>query len=269
MSTDVEAEGAMWIAYTRAVSPRLAECELTHLPREPIDLEVARAQHATYERALRDLGCEVRRLPDAPDHPDSVFVEDVAVVVDEVAVVTRPGALSRRGEVTGVAEALARHRTVRHIEAPGRVDGGDVLVVGNLVFVGASERTDLEGARQLQETLEPFGYQVRRVPVRGCLHLKSAVSVAADDMVVLNPDWVDRRTFRDLRVVEVAAGEPVAANVLRVGDAVLLAAGHPRTADRIAAAGVSRQVSVDVSELEKAEAGVTCCSLVFRAEAEA
>ncbi len=266
MSAGDPGEASRWIAFTRAVGPRLVECELTHLARAPIDVERAAAQHEAYEAALRGLGCQVVRLPDLPDHPDGVFVEDVAVVLDGVAVVTRPGAASRRGEVVGMAEMLRPHRPVRCIEEPARLDGGDVLVAGKRVFVGASARTDLEGARQLAAILEPLGYQVRRVTVRGCLHLKTAVTAVADGVLVLNPAWVERGAFPGFDTIPVAEREPLAANVLRIGDAVLVPAAHPRTAERIAAAGVSNQVALDVSELAKAEAGVTCCSLVLRTE---
>jgi dimethylargininase len=164
------------IAITRQISPRFNECELTHLDRQPIDLDLARAQHRQYETALRDLGCEVISLPPEPELPDSVFVEDVALVFDEAAVITRPGADSRKPETESIARALAPYRTLFAIEAPGMLDGGDVLRVGKTVCVGLSSRSNQSSVEQLQRILAPFGYSVKIVEVTGCLHLKSAVA---------------------------------------------------------------------------------------------
>jgi dimethylargininase len=255
------------LALTRPVSPRLAECELSHLERVPIDVARAAAQHADYEAALEVAGIRLVPVPAAPDLPDAVFVEDTAVVLDEVAILTRPGAESRRPEVDGVAPVLVAHRPIRRIEAPGTLDGGDVLVVGRHVFVGVSQRTNEAGADQLRTILESLGYAVRMVAVTGCLHLKSAVTALSDDTLLLNPDWVDPASLDAFRLVEVAPDEPTAANVLRLPDRVLMAAGHPDTARRIRDAlptGDVGVVEVDVSELAKAEAGVTCCSILLR-----
>ena len=166
----------MLIALTRAVPPSIDRCELTHLERTPIDYARAAEQHDRYEAALAALGCRVERLPDAPDLPDSVFVEDTAVVFDELAVIARPGAVSRRGEVTAAMAALERYRRVACIEAPGTLDGGDVLVTERRVFVGDTPRTNADGARQLAALIAPLGFDVVRVPVTECLHLKSSVS---------------------------------------------------------------------------------------------
>lgn len=252
------------IALTREVSSMLARCELTHLDRQAIDPDRARAQHRGYEECLRALGCEVRRVPPAPDLPDAVFVEDAAVVVDEVAVVTRPGAPSRRDEVGSVAEALATHRPLARIEAPGTLDGGDVLVVGRRVFAGLSTRTNEDGIRQLARALAPHGYDVRPLPVARCLHLKTAVSRVAPRTVLLNPDWVDAREFAAFDRIAVHPDEPWAANALCVGGRVVHPQAFPRTRERLAARGLDVR-AVDVSELAKAEGGVTCCSLVFDA----
>src|SRR5262245_23966723 len=138
----------MRVALTRDISPALASCELTHLPRVPIDVERARAQHREYEQALAEAGCEVQRLPSSAEMPDSVFVEDIAIVFDELAIVTRPGAESRRIEVQAIADALQKYRRLRCIAAPGTIDGGDVLVVGRRVYVGLSSRTNAEAVRQ-------------------------------------------------------------------------------------------------------------------------
>jgi len=253
------------VAITRDVSPSLAHCELSFVERAPIDLARAVEQHLAYREALAALGCEVHALPALPAHPDAVFVEDVAVVVDEVAVMTRPGAASRRGEGATVASALARWRPLHAIEAPGTLDGGDVLRIGRQVYVGESARSNAHGIAQLRALLAPHGYTVQGVPIRGCLHLKSAVTALADDTVLLQPAWVAREAFAGHRIVEVDAAEPHAANVLRIGRRVLSPACFPRTHARIRAAGIE-VVPVGVSELQKAEGAVTCCSLVFAAD---
>jgi dimethylargininase len=252
------------VALTRDVSSSLARCELTHLPRETIDVDRARTQHRAYEDVLRSVGCDVRRLQPRPEMPDAVFVEDAAVVFDELAVVTRPGAPSRRDEVESVAETLASYRALRTIEPPGTLDGGDVLVIGRSVFVGRSTRTNEEGVRQLAHAVAPHGYAVRSVTVTSCLHLKSAVTRVASDTVLLNGDWVDAQAFAAFDRIEVDADEPWAANALEIGGAVVYAADFPRTRDRLLRRGLDVR-EVDVTELAKAEGGVTCCSLVFGA----
>lgn len=249
------------LALTRPVSPGIDRCELTYRERVPIDPARAAAQHAAYETALEAAGCRLVRLPAAPELPDAVFVEDTAVVTDEVAVLARPGAASRRPEVEAVGRVLVSHRPVRRIEAPGTLDGGDVLRVGRDVFVGESARTNAAGAAGLRAILEPLGYTVRTVPVTGCLHLKSAATLLTGSTLILNPDWVDPARFEGYRTVAVDPAEPYAANVLAVGDTALVAGGHPATARRIRAEGVG-VVEVDLSELAKAEAGITCCSLL-------
>ncbi len=263
----------MQIAITRGVSRTLGNCELSFLDRSPIDVALARRQHRTYEHALEAAGCRVIALPADDDSPDAVFVEDVAVVLDEVAICTRPGATSRRAEVASVANALEAHRALRTIEAPGTLDGGDVLRIARTLYVGRSARTNASGIDQLRslvagEALGGQGYEVRPVPVRGCLHLKSAVTLVSEDTVLINPAWVDRAHFRDLRQIDVDPAEPHAANALRVGGGVIYPACFPRTLRRLADAGIEI-TSVDVSELLKAEGAVTCCSLVFDARSNA
>ena len=252
------------IAITRKVSPAIARCELTHLAREPIDLALAERQHAAYEASLRALGCRVASLPAEPDFPDSVFVEDAAVVVDELAVITRPGAPSRRGETESVAAALAPHRPVVAIEPPATLDGGDVLRLGRRVLVGRSSRSNAEGVAQLRALLAPHGYTVEGIAVSGCLHLKSAVTEVAPGAVLLNPAWVDPAIFAGTRLIEVDPGEPFAANALLVGGTAIYPSAFPRTAARLERVGV-RLARVDVSELAKAEGAVTCCSLIIGA----
>ena len=253
-----------WIAFTRDVSPALAQCELTHVARSPIDMDVARVQHRAYEALLTSLGCEVRRVAPAPAYPDSVFIEDTAVVFDEVAVITRPGAATRRDEVIAVADALATLRPLARIASPATLDGGDVLVIGRTVYVGETDRTNAEGIAQLRAALAPFGYTVQGVPVTGCLHLKTAVTAVDETTVLLNPAWVSAAAFGAYRVLAVNETEPMAANVLRVGEALVYGAAFPRTLELLRAAGFHPH-TVDASELAKAEGAVTCCSLVLRA----
>ena len=243
--------------------PSIAECELTHLQREPIDWALATEQHEQYEAALRSVGCQVVRLPGQPTQPDSVFIEDTAVVVDECAVIARPGAQSRRGETPVVADALESYRRLACIEAPGTLDGGDVLRVGRSIYVGISSRTNVEGARQLAATLEPLGYIVKTVVVDDCLHLKTAASALGDDHLLINPRMVDGTTFSDIPWIAIDAHEPMAANVIWIDGSVLCASSATRTRKVLEAHGY-RVVPVDASELAKAEAGLTCCSLLLR-----
>lgn len=251
------------VAITRAVSAGLANCELTYQLRVPIDLAAARAQHRAYERTLEAAGYRVEQLESDETMPDAVFVEDLAVVLDEAAILTRPGAGSRRREMPAIAAALAAYRPLLEIEEPGTVDGGDVLVAGRRVFIGRSTRTNDAAAVQIRRLLAPFGYTVERADVRGaCLHLKSAVTSLGGDRLLMNPAWVDRAAFDGLSLVEVAPEEPSAANVLRLADRVVAAQAFPRTADRLAALGLRVEV-VDASELAKAEGALTCCSLII------
>jgi dimethylargininase len=263
-------------AITREVSPAIGRCELTHLPRAAIDVETARAQHARYRQALADLGCRVVELPAEPDLPDAVFVEDTAVVLDELAVITRPGAPSRRPETAAVAHALAEHRPLAWIEPPGTLDGGDVLRVGRRIWVGLSGRSNPAGVGQLHALAAPHGYTVAPVAVRGCLHLKSAVTHVAPTILLVNPDWVEEATFAGYDVVAVDPAEPHAANALlapraegaapagNASPTAIYPDSFPRTRARMEARGVN-VIAVGVSELQKAEGAVTCCSLVFPA----
>ena len=250
------------IAITRKVSRALKHCELTHLERTEINLELARTQHAAYESALRDAGCDVRQLQEQADLPDSVFVEDNAIVLDQVAVLTRPGAESRRGEIESMATALAPFREVRRIEAPATLDGGDVLRLDRVLYVGASARSNAEGIEQLARLVAPFDYHVQAVPLHGCLHLKSAVTQVAPGLLLFNPDWVAARHFPGYRTIAVASADQFAANSVWVGDRLLYSTSFPRTADMVRRAGVDVCL-LNMSETEKAEGGVTCCSVIF------
>jgi len=252
-----------WRAITRGVSATFANCELTHRERVPIDIPRATAQHIDYEHALESLGCQVDRIDAAPDLPDCVFVEDAAVVLDEVAILMRPGAESRRGEVQGVARALLPHRPILSLEAPATMDGGDVMVVDRAIFVGASSRTNLAGIEQLRQMVAPLGYALHPVSVSGCLHLKSAVTALDEATLLINPSWTRADQFRGFAFIEVDEAEPAAANIVRAGTHLIYSAGFPRTLAKLQARGYD-VTAVDVSEIAKAEGAVTCCSLIFR-----
>lgn len=252
----------MLTAITRGVSPSIHRCELSHLARQPIDFEKAVEQHHQYEQCLRDLGVTVVSLPAEPDLPDSMFVEDPAVVVDEVAVMTRMGAEARRRESKSLAPVLERFRPLRWIRPPATLEGGDVLRVGKALFVGLSARTSREGITQLANQLSPLGYSVYPVEVRGCLHLKSACCSVGDQKILANRDWFDSAAFGGFELIDVPSDEPRAANVLAIGETVLVPSSFPRTAELLDRLG--RKVrTLDISELMKAEAGLTCSSIPF------
>lgn len=257
------------IALVRQVPLSLAACELTCLPRVPIDLERAREEHRAYVKSLESLGCRVHWAPATPELPDSVFVEDTAVVLDELAIVTLPGAIARRPETESIREALARWRSIASIEpigpagATATLDGGDVLVVGRNVWVGQSSRTSAAGAQKLAKILARFDYSVLATPVRNYLHLKSAVTRIGQEMLLFDPRGIDQREFSALKLVEIDPREPGAANALLLGEMLLFSAAFPRTRDKLLNLGI-RLIEIELSELAKAEAGLTCCSLIFR-----
>lgn len=252
----------MLIALTRGVSPTLGDCELQELDRQPIDIAKAIEQHHCYERCLAELGARVLSLPADARFPDGVFVEDPAVVVDEIAVMTRMGAESRRAEGESIAEALAPFRPVHRLEAPATLEGGDVMRIGKKLYVGLSRRTNRDGIAQLSELLQPFGYEVMPVPVSGCLHLKSACCYLGDQTILANRAWIDADALREFRIIDVPAEEPRSANVLRVGQTLILPAAFPKTHARLCDAGFQVR-PIDVSEFAKAEGGVTCTSILF------
>lgn len=253
------------VAITRRISASLGQCELSFVSRTTIDVALARQQHAAYVQALTDSGCDVIELPAQDAMPDAVFIEDVALVLDEVAVMTRPGAVSRQVEGESVAATLAVYRRLLRIVAPGTLEGGDVLRVGRRIFVGQSARSNTDGISQLRDLVSDFGYVIVPIAMRDCLHLKSAVTAVADDTVLVHPGWVDVEAFAGFRIIEIDVAEEHAANALRVGEGILYPSCFPRTEARLREAGV-RITTVDVSELQKAEGAVTCCSLVFEAD---
>ena len=253
----------MPVAITRRVSRSLAQCELTWLDRQPIDIEGAIAEHDAYERCLERLGARVVSLPALEEHPDAVFVEDPAIVLDEVAVITTMGAASRRGERASLAAALAEFRPVLHMKPPGCLEGGDVMRVGRDLYVGLSGRTDAAGIRELRRLVGDFGYRVHAVELQSCLHLKSACCYVGDGAVLLNPAWVHGNLFSGCRLIPVANSEPHAANALRFGETVIMPSAFPLTAAVLREAGFQVEL-LDMPELMKAESGVTCSSLIVK-----
>ena len=249
-------------AIVRRPSAALSQCALTFLERQPIDVARAERQHEGYVAALRALGVEVTVLPPELDLPDAVFVEDTALVLDECAVIMRPGVESRRGETASIATALESARPLVHISAPGSVEGGDLLRIGRTIFAGRTPRTNDEGIRQLNAAVTPHGYEVVPITPHGCLHLKSAVTYAGMETVVVNPEWIDVDVFSRWQCVPVSPEEPSAANVLLVAHTVHTAASAPRTRAKLDALGFDTR-ELDTSEFEKAEAALTCLSLLF------
>lgn len=252
----------MTIAITRKVSPRFNECEITHIERTPIDLTLARAQHDAYVRTLAELGCQVIELPEEPDLPDSVFVEDTAFILPEVAVITRPGADSRKPEVESITPALSSYRPLIHVTEPASVDGGDVLVVGRQIFIGMSTRSNPESVAQLNALLNNYGYTVCGVEMTDCLHLKTAVTRVDDKTLLINKNWVDSPNFPGFDLIEIDASEPFAANCLPVRGKIIYPTTFPKTRKRLEEKGYSI-APVNLSELAKAEGAVTCCSLII------
>jgi dimethylargininase len=252
----------MWMAITREVSPSINRCELAYLERQPINLERAVAEHHAYQQCLRDLGLQVIALPAEPHYPDAMFVEDPMLVLDEVAIVTRMGAESRRGEAESLAREAGKYRPLRCLTEPATLDGGDVLRANRTLYVGLSQRTNAEGIQQLAREVEPCGYRVLPVAVTDCLHLKSGASWVGDDTVLIHRPWVDPEAFHGLRLIDVPEGEEAGANVLLIGNVALVAAGFPKIADTLQKLG--REVRVlQIAELMKAESGLTCSSLIF------
>ena len=253
----------MTVAITREISPRFDECEITHIERIPIDLDAAHAQHHIYVNALRGLGCNVIELPAEPDLPDSVFVEDTAFILPEVAVITRPGADSRKPETESIIQALAPLIKLVRVQEPATVDGGDVLVLGKKIHIGLSTRSNQDAIDQLNGLLCDYGYTVTGVELHDCLHLKSAVTRVDDKTLLINKNWVDLSYFADFDFIEVDPSEPHAANCLPIDGSIIFPTAFPKTRAKLEERGY-KVVTVDVSELAKAEGAVTCCSLIIQ-----
>jgi dimethylargininase len=255
----------MLTAITRQVSPSINRCELTYHAKEPIDVAKAIAQHEAYEECLRQFGARVVSLSAEPELPDAVFVEDAAVVVDEVAVIPVMGAASRRPETESLARALSVYRPLEFMRAPATLDGGDVMRIGRQLFVGASSRTNAEGVAQLRAALAPFDYEVTAVDVTQCLHLKSGCSYIGRNSILVNRELVDVTPLAEFELIDVPPLEPGAANALQIEDAVIVPGAFPQTISRLQARGFA-VIAIDVSEFQKAEGGVTCKSIIFNGE---
>jgi dimethylargininase len=252
----------MIVAITREISPRFAECELTHIERTPIDVNIAREQHCEYVHVLKALGCHVIELPAEPDLPDSVFVEDTAFILPEMAVVTRPGADSRKPETESILQALTPWIRVVRVHEPATVDGGDVLVLEKQIYVGRSTRSNQGAIDQLNALLKDDGYTVTGVELHDCLHLKSAMTRVDNQTLLINANWVDAGCFENFDLIEVDPSEPHAANCLPIGDSIIFPATFPKTRARLEDRDY-HVVEVDVAEIAKAEGAVTCCSLII------
>jgi dimethylargininase len=249
----------------RIVSRSLADCELLHVPRQAFDLDIARQQHAAYVTALRAAGVAITVLPEEPDLPDATFVEDTAIVLDEVAVICRLGIASRQLEAQGIEREIAGIRPLQRIRAPGTVEGGDVLRIGRTLYVGRSSRTNEEGIRQLREIVSPFGYTITIVNVSKCLHLKTGITSPGESTLLVNAEWIDLGAFPDFDIVKVPTAEPWGANTLAINGTVLVADSSPRTADLLESKGLNVR-RLRISELQKAKAGLTCLSILFSGE---
>src|SRR5216110_1176870 len=252
-------------AITREVSASINNCQLSFHARQPIEVAKAIAQHKAYRSCLAELGVWVVSLPAEPELPDAVFVEDPAVVVDEVAVISVMGTPSRRPEARSIADALSGYLPLKFLVEPAALDGGDVLRIGRRVFAGFSQRSNSEGIVQLHDVLQAYDYQLQSVEVRGCLHLKSACSYIGNDTILINRAWIDAERFRGFQLLDVPDEEPAAANALLIKDVVVIPASFPKTRALLEQRGF-RVRTIDLSELQKAEAGVTCGSLIFNHE---
>ena len=251
----------MLIAITREVNAAIGSCELTFLPRVKIDTGVVLRQHQQYQAVLSSLGCELVTVSTEPGLADSVFIEDTAIVLDEIAVLCRPGAESRQAEVAGVENVLQEYRTIASIQPPGTLDGGDLLRIGKVIYAGLSTRSNQSGIEQLCSIVADYGFSVKTVETTKCLHLKSAVSEVAPGSLLINSDWISRDAFGEFELIDVDKEEPHAANALLVGRSVIYPSSFPRTREKLVTRGID-VIPVDMSELQKAEGAATCCSLI-------
>jgi dimethylargininase len=249
------------LALTHAPSPQMQACVRTFVQADAVDVGLVQQQHAAYCHALRQCGAVVEVLNVNGDSPDAVFIEDTAVVLDEVAILTAMGTPSRQTEPAGLEAVLRKHRPIERITR-GTLEGGDVLKLGRTLLVGQSCRTSAAGIESLAEVVRPFGYRVVGIPVELCLHLKTACTALPDGRLLVNPDWVARSALPEHELVAIPAAEPWGANVLPIGDHVLLPAAHLRTAEMLETLGF-RVVRVALSEFAKAEGGATCLSLLL------
>jgi dimethylargininase len=224
------------------------------------DLELTLRQHDAYVRCLESLGLNVEVLPAAPGFPDACFVEDTAVVVRETAVITRPGAPSRTGETVHIEAALAAHLPLSRIKAPGTLDGGDILQVGKRFFIGVSDRTNDEGARQLAAILAVHGYESSIIRVAAGLHLKSSLNFVGENTMLVTADFAGHPAIADFKQIVCPADEEYAANTLLVNGTLIMPTGYPRTRALLEPLSLPI-VELDTSEYRKMDGGLTCLSL--------
>lgn len=246
-------------AITRSPAKNFSE-GLTSAGLGVADFAIMQVQHVAYVAALRDAGLAVQVLDAAPRYPDAHFVEDAAVVTPEVAVITRPGAPSRRGEAALMEPVLAAHRPLARIESPGTLEGGDVLQLGERFFIGVTARTNEAGARQLEKILSEHDYRCVLIPVTHTLHLKSDLNAVSDETVLVTSALAEHEALAGYEKIVVGPDEIYAANVVRVNDRLLMPRGFPRLRERLGATGVE-VVELDTSEARKMDGGLTCLSL--------
>jgi len=250
------------IAVTNAPSPLLHLGVRTFADEAALDHATAVRQHAQYRDALQQCGCRVVTLDVNREYPDSVFVEDTALVLDEVAIMMSPGAASRRDEPRAIEPTLREYRPVVRVELPATIDGGDIVRSDRHLYAGASQRTNAAGIAALGALSRPYGYEVTGIPVHGCLHLKSGCSALPDGRFLVNADWIDVSPLPSDRLLHVPATEPWAGDVLVIGERIIVSDAFPETTDLLERQGWE-VVPVPVSEFAKVEGGVTCLSLVF------
>ncbi len=250
-------------AITHEVSPRISACELTFVERLPIDHQLAVRQHDQYCDVLSRLGVSVKKLSENLAFPDSCFVEDTAIVLDEIAVICSMGVASRRGEPALIERELSEYREIARLSFPATIEGGDVLRIGRRLFVGESSRTNLQGINELAMVIKPFGYEVVPVKTSGSLHIKSACTAIDDETLLINRDWVDPDIFKGFNRLFTPIEEPWSANILRIDETACVQAGFQRTIE-IVSRVAPRVEAIDTSELGKAEGALTCLSIVFR-----
>jgi dimethylargininase len=256
------ASGRRLIAVTHVPSPQLQAGERTYVGETTVDTALALRQHADYCDALRSCGAEVITLDVNRHLPDCVFVEDTAIVLDEIAVMMSMGAESRRAEPAGIEPTLRRYRPIERVTLPATIDGGDVVRLGHTLFVGESPRTSAAGVAALRDIVGRFAYLVIGVPVLHCLHLKTACSALPDGRLLVNRDWIDVSPLPSSALLDVPAAEPWAGDVLVIGDRIIASDAFPKTAELLERCGFT-VTRVAVSEFAKVEGGVTCLSLVF------
>jgi len=229
---------------------------------EKIDVTLAKQQHADYCNALEKIGLQLIRLEADDSLPDCCFVEDTAIAVDDIAIITNPGAISRRAEVAAVEKEISKYKTIHRIDAPATIDGGDVLQIGKKIFIGLSERTTQEAIDQVQEIVRSKGFEVIGVPIHHTLHLKSVATALTDSQIILNAAHFDEALFSGLRKIIVPEQEHYAANCLAVNETIFIPSGFPVTKSLIEGAGFST-VELENSEFKKGDGALTCLSILF------